>query len=120
MSDAVWVLDYLQEVVGSHRFSGTGREYNRSNFECEIAGSVVLECRNGNRIAIPTGSTLVIYRDPTIRVPEQMTIACFHHVGGQAQTVVMGGGRVRTMQLGHKSVLGNFRRFRRMNNPHVE
>lgn len=120
MSDAVWVLGYLQEIVGSHRFSGEGKESNRNNFECEIERSITLVCQRGDYHAIPTGSVLVVYRDPVTKMPEEMTIACFHHCGGQAQTVVMGGGRMRTSQLGHKSVLGNVRRFRRMNMPHVE
>lgn len=117
MADAVWVLDFLQEVVGSHRFSREGTEIGRSNFECEIERSVTLECRRGNHYAIPTGSTLVVYRNPARKLPERMTIACFHHCGGDAQTVVLGGGGMRTTALGQRSVYGNNRRFRRYSRP---
>lgn len=105
MTDAVPVLEYLRKIVGSHQFSGEGKEYGRSNFECEIPRSVVLECRNGNRIAIPTGSTLVVYRNPARVLPERMTIACFHHCGGKVQTVVLSGGRMRSTQIGQAGLL---------------
>lgn len=115
MSDAVWVLDYLQEVVGSHRFGGEGKDASRNNFEYEIERSITLECIRGNQYAIPTGSILVVYRNPVRMMHEEMTVACFHHCGGQAQTVVMGGGNMRTSQLGNKSVYGYSRPLRRFN-----
>ena len=120
MTSALPVLEYLKKTVGSHKFRSEGKETQYSNFTCEIERSIVLEGVNGLRVPIPTGSTLVVYRDPAKVYDAKMAVACFHHVGAKEQTVIMGGGRMRTTRLGLRSLLDTKRRLPKLNLPHLE
>ncbi len=94
------VLEFLARQVGSHAFSGERQQTNRSNFECLVERSVVLECAGSKWFTIPTGSTLVVYRSPELTYEKGATIACFHHTGGDKQTVIYNGGIARIKKLG--------------------
>ena len=121
MSDAVPVLEYLKGLVGSHQFtSGSSKENRHSNFHYEIGRSVLVKGADNKLVPIPTGSTLVVYRDPTKVVDAKMTVACFHHSGRNAQTVVMGGGKIRSTNLESKTLLDNKRRMPRLHLPHFD
>lgn len=113
MLKAVPVLELLTDLAGAHPFrdmTKSKKEMNHSNCVREIERKTLIECRNGSRIEIPAGSTVVIYRHPLDTWEKKIRIACIHYPGAKLQTVVYTGGRCKTQDLRLGSTLGYIKR----------
>lgn len=108
-------LPYLARMIGSHQFRfKSDQGIKHTNFKCQLSDALILQNSDGSKVKIPNGSDLVVYRHPTQTLDNQKTVACFHHTGGAVQTVIYGGGRTVTQQLGRRSLIDGGRRMPRL------
>ncbi len=100
MTEAVPVLDFLTRLIGSHTFKGAMDEVGH-NYDCRIDKVVKIRRENGDPIAVPVGTELVVYRHPRQTSDRKQTVACFFYPRGNKQIVVYGSGRTKTRYLTH-------------------
>ncbi len=110
MANVVPVLDLLVQLVGTHKFGSSIKDTSQSNCERRIEKKTVIRCRDGNRITIPEGTSVVIYRHPLTTWDKRLKIACFHHPDAKRQTIIYASGKGRTQDLDQTAAFGGRRK----------